>query len=297
MRQKIWLALCVVLLSGAVFLSGATALEPLRLQQDSVRSFTLTPYIEPSPNTKEDSKEAVVFAIQNSGDTPLVLLLVRHAITTPLAAFIPATKPITPLRLFSSDDEEFATTANAPDEVRFIMPPQHVQSFTLFGADDTTTLAIWLPDYHQDFTARRGNIRQGFAVLLGVLALVAAVVAIYRRSMRAFYAIIMAGGLAFLLAILWRASVPSLTLMQAALASAIIAGAGTHSALLRRGVLHRNYWTRVLIIADIFLAAACVFWVASVLVWSNGDIGATLLGAACATMLLGGVFVPDRRHR
>jgi hypothetical protein len=148
------------------------------------------------------------------------------------------------------------------------------------------------------------------AILLGLSILAA----ILRRSRRAAYGVTMGGGLLVLLASLWMRDVFPDTQQFLSLSTyrldAIRAGFGLgvvmsiigHLNLVIRLAINRNYWTRVIILADIGLLAMGVFWTWEVLNPDfagliSSELGDIALALTCGTVLLGAFFVPDRRNR
>ena len=173
----------------------AQALDAMRL--DSRFSVThLSPLItelEPTP----------LFAVRNGDDSRLVLLITRARLPVLLRAFMPDAPPPPGLRLFASDDTEFATAPDRPGHLTFFAPPASVMTYQLFGDDAAPGLYLWTPAYFAELEARRDTMRLFLFSLLSVMLLAGLFVGLYRRSRRALYACVMASSMLFLLASLW----------------------------------------------------------------------------------------------
>ena len=144
-----------------------------------------------------------------------------------------------------------------------------------------------------------------------MLLFVALGVTLMRRSRRAVYAVVMAGGLMVLLGALWMRDVlpdneqfqfllvNRLDAIRVALGLGALMSLIAHLNLIVRQIPNRNYWTRVIIVSDIMLGAFLVFWVWEILTPDfagllSVELGEIALAMTCLTVLLGAVFVPDR---
>jgi hypothetical protein len=154
------------------------------------------------------------------------------------------------------------------------------------------------------------------AVILAMLLALGAgglSVAVFRRSSRAYYALVMGGGMLVLISSLWmRGLVTSLGFEDAvlpyrldyargALIFMLVMTAISQVNMLLRKTTNRNYWTRVVIIGDFCLLAAGISGLAAV--WQpdfagliSNDISEVLLAVTCECVFLGAIFVPDQRR-
>ena len=141
---------------------------------------------------------------------------------------------------------------------------------------------------------------------------VATFIVAYRRSRRGVHAVVMAMGLLVLLVSLRGEEMarnsgldldflPNSDLtIRMALAFGLVMIALGHLNLVMRRVINRNYWTRVIIFADICLAISIGLFVTAML---SPDFAGVLsfemphmaLGLTTACILLGVIFLPDRR--
>lgn len=285
--------------------SPASASDPLRLK-DNFRLLDLSPYMR----TADDG--GYVFAVQNGGSQNLSLIIKRLP-QNDLAVALGLVPPsLPPLRLFSSDDREFAAKPGQPDFLAFDAPANALQSFYLPPGLVTPAfsgLYLWSPAEHAAQENRRQTFRSSVMLLLSVLAVAAIAASIIRRSRRAVYAVVMGLGLSVLLGSLWMrdiAPVPyssfiadRFTIIRIALALGVFMSLLAHVNLVIRVTLNRNYWTRVIIVSDILLLSSAILWLVQI---SNPDfagllsveLGFIALAATSASVFLGAAFVPDR---
>ncbi len=283
----------------------AQASDVMRLD-DSFRVVELTPYMQHIGNSDYE------FSLQNGASQPLELVL--HQVEQPklLSAFgLTAVKP-PPLRLFSSHDHEFAATAEQPNMLTLNVPANQVQSFLLTEANGVQPFYLWSPNHYASYQSRLYTVQLSLLLLLASLLSLAVIIAALRRSRRGAYAVVMASGLIALQASLWSDDLVQalgteiawltdndwLVLLAFTLGVAMT-GIGNLNLLFRK-VINRNYWTRVIIFADICLIVTVSSWTLSVV--APGYVG--LLGAeipdiglslTSACILLGVIFLPDRR--
>ncbi len=181
------------------FAGPSFASDPLRLNE-SFRLLELTSYMRAVEGGGH------VFAVQNGGTEELSLIL-HHLPQNDLAIALnlqPTAPPL--LRLFSSDDREFAGQAGASEKLQFTVPAGQVQSFflpPLDAVDSAPQLYLWTPDALSAYESSRQTFHSTVLLLLSLLFLLAIGVAVVRRSRRAAYALVMAGGLMVLLSSLW----------------------------------------------------------------------------------------------
>lgn len=112
------LAVMMAMMTGG----PASASDPLRLKE-GFRLLKLTPYMRALESGGH------VFAVQNGSSQDLHLVLHRPP-QNDLAIALglqPASGP--DLRLFSSDDREFASAPGASEKLRFNIPAEQVQTF------------------------------------------------------------------------------------------------------------------------------------------------------------------------
>ena len=282
----------------------AHALDAMRL--DSRFSVThLSPLIterEPTP----------LFAVRNGDDSRLALLITRAPLPVLLRAFMPDAAPPPGLRLFASDDTEFAAAPERPGHLTFFAPPSSVMTYQLFGDDAAPGLYLWTPAYFAELEARRDTMRLFLFSLLSVMLLAGLFVGLYRRSRRALYACFMASSMLILLAGLWLENLSALfdlltlppdnriLLVWGSAAAALLLIGLAHLNLVVRRVVHRNYWTRVVISCDICLAVMAGFSIAALAVPEyagllTGDLIDMGLVMTIAASLIGALFVPERR--
>lgn len=282
----------------------AQALDAMRL--DSRFSVThLSPLIterEPTP----------LFAVRNGDDSRLFLLITRARLPVLLRAFMPDAPPPPGLRLFASDDTEFATAPDRPGHLTFFAPPASVMTYQLFGDDAAPGLYLWTPAYFAELEARRDTMRLFLFSLLSVMLLAGLFVGLYRRSRRALYACVMASSMLFLLASLWLENLTGLLglatmlaenrilLIRGCVTAALMLIGLAHLNLVVRRVVHRNYWTRVVISCDICLGVMVGFIIAALVAPEyagllTGDLIDMGLVMTIAAGLIGALFVPERR--
>jgi hypothetical protein len=126
----------------AVITGGpASASDPLRLKE-GFRLLKLTPYMRALESGGH------VFAVQNGSSQDLHLVLHRPP-QNDLAIALglqPASGPV--LRLFSSDDREFASAPGASEKLRFNIPAEQVQTFFLPQSADVASVDfyLWSPE-------------------------------------------------------------------------------------------------------------------------------------------------------
>ncbi len=288
-----------------IWMTPAKASDPLRLKEN-FRLLELSPYMR----TTEDGGK--VFAIQNGGTRNLSLIIERLPQNDLAVAVGLVSSNHPPLRLFSSDDREFAARPGHPERLQFDVPPNAVQSFylpagLLVGAHDD--LYLWSPAEYSAHENRRQTFRSSLMLLLSVLTVAAIATTILRRSRRATYAVVMGLGLTVLLGSLWmRDIVPMqfeylmaerLNAIRIALAMGVFMSLLAHVNLVIRQIVNRNYWTRVIIISDMLLISSALAWATQIY---NPDFAGLLsvelahmgLAATGASVFLGAIFVPDR---
>ena len=297
-RMVLVFLLCAVL-------APALALDAVRVGDD-LRVMRLAPYVQSTPEGH------LAFAIQNANDEPIYLDLER--LRPPLMGFaLGLFREQEGLRLFVSDDSEFTARPGYPDRIGFFIRAKSVQTFVLVNKVDAAGLYLWNPNARQAFEDRRRTMQ---AVILAVLLALGAgglSLAVLRRSSRAYYALVMGGGMLVLISSLWmRGLVTSLGFEDAvlpyrldyargALIFMLVMTAISQVNMLLRKTTNRNYWTRVVIIGDFCLLAAGISGLAAV--WQpdfagliSNDISEVLLAVTCACVFLGAIFVPDQRR-
>ena len=301
-------AYCAIMMALS-FPEPSFASDPLRLN-DSFRLLELTPYM------RDVESGGHVFAVQNGGAEELSLIL-HHLPQNDLAIALnlrPTAPPL--LRLFSSDDREFSGHAGASERLQFTVPAGQVQSFflpPLDAADSSPQLYLWTPDALSAYESSRQTFHSTLLLLLAILFLLAIGVAVMRRSRRAAYALVMAGGLMVLLSSLWMRDVlpggesfefllvNRLDTIRIALAVGALMSVFAHLNLAVKQIINRNYWTRVIIFSDAALMAFAIFWIWQIYVpdffgLMSVELSHIALAMTCTTALLGAVFVPDRRR-
>ncbi len=284
----------------------AQAADPLRLD-DSFRVLELTPYMATS------EKGGQTFAIQNSGSSTLNLVLVRPPLNDLAVALGVQGGSRQALRLFSSDDREFATLTGASNGLVFTVPPSVVQSFYLLNHPDKTALYLWSPDELAAHISGRQTFHAGVLFLLTILFALSLMMTIYQRSRRGAYALTMGGSLFVLLGCLWMRDVlpdpqdfAGLLMyrtqaIQLAFGLGVLMSIVAHLNLVIRFAINRNYWTRVIIIADIGFLALASLWTLQVVSPDfagliSSEMGDITLAMICGTIFLGAFFIPDRRY-
>lgn len=295
----------VVLAPAAI--TPAEASDPLRLRED-FQVLELHPYL----SDRQDDR--AIFSIQNGASTETDLLITRAAPLDLFAAFMPQGQNGAALRLFSSDDREFAAKPGLAGELAFSVPAGAVQSFYLLGVGQAPVLYLWSPEGRAAFEARRQTFHATLLLFLSIGFVLAVTVGIYRRSRRAVYAVIMGGGLMVLLASLWMRDVlpdegmfvdwqaNRLTIIGFSFAIGVAMSVLAHVNLVIKQIMHRNYWTRVIIVTDIWLVASIGLWTWQVIDPGyagllSAELGHIFMTLTCASVLLGAVFVPDRQQR
>lgn len=294
---------------GVSFIGPAEASDPLRLR-GAIDVLELHPYLTRAQETGAE------FSIQNGGSENMALILARPEELGLLMAFLPQFWPewesAAPLRLFSSDDREFAALPGDGGKVLFSVPAGRVQSFYVLGLDDKPVLYLWSPEGRAAYDGRRQTFHATILLLLGLIFSVGMTVAIYRRSRRAAYAVVMGGGLMVLLASLWMHDVlpdtprfetwqaNRLMIIQITFALSVLMSVLAHFNLVIKQIIHRNYWTRVIIVTDVWLLLAIGLWGWQVIDPGyagllSAELGHIAMAMTCTSVLLGAVFVPDRR--
>ena len=286
-------------------LAPASALDAVRVGDD-LRVMRLAPYAQSTPEGH------LAFAIQNASDEPIYLDLER--LRPPLMGFaLGLFREQEGLRLFVSDDSEFTARPGYPDRIGFFIRAKSVQTFVLVNKVDAAGLYLWNPNARQAFEDRRRTMQTVILAVLLALGAGGLSVAVFRRSSRAYYALVMGGGMLVLISSLWmRGLVTSLGFEDAvlpyrldyargALIFMLVMTAISQVNMLLRKTTNRNYWTRVVIIGDFCLLAAGISGLAAV--WQpdfagliSNDISEVLLAVTCACVLLGAIFVPDERR-
>lgn len=295
-------------LALALMMGGpASASDPLRLKE-GFRLLKLTPYMRALESGGH------VFAVQNGSSQDLQLVLHRPPENNLAIALglQPASRPV--LRLFSSDDREFAGAPGAPEKLSFNVPAEQVQTFFLpqLVEAEAADFYLWAPEALTSYEGNRQTFHSAVLLLLLLLMLLAVGVGIMRRSRRAAYAVVMAVGLMVLLSSLWMRDilpdndqfewllVNRLDSINAALAIGVVMSLVAHLNLMTKQIVNRNYWTRVIIVSDVVLAAFAVFWVWQIYAPNfagliSAELSEIALAMTCGTVLLGVIFVPDRR--
>lgn len=302
---RLFSILCVLL---AVFCQPAQATDPLRLK-DGFRLLDLPPYMRAAENGGH------VFSVQNAGSQSLPLIIERLPQNDLAIALglVPPSRPT--LRLFASDDREFAAKPGNPDALAFEVPPNAVQSFYLpsgLAMPKQTGLYLWSPAEHAAHENRRQTFRSSVILLLSPLAVAALISTINRRSRRAAYAVVMGLGLTVLLGSLWMRDIlpvslefllaDRLNVIRIALGLGVFMSLLAHVNLVIRQILNRNYWTRVIIITDIMLLSAGALCLVQIYIPDfagllSAELANMALAITCASVFLGAVFVPDRVGR
>lgn len=293
------------LLVWAVLTAPVHASDPLRLK-DNFRLLDVSPYMQNTANGGH------VFAVQNGGSQTLNLILKRLP-QNDLAVALGLSPTAPPaLRLFSSDDREFASKPGQSELLRFDVPANAVQSFYLppgtLGAIPQG-LYLWSPSEHAAQENRRQTFRSSLMLLLAVLTVAAIAASVMRRSRRAAFAVVMGLGLSTLLGSLWMHDIAPVSLeylladrvflIRLALGIGVVMSLLAHVNLLLREVLNRNYWTRVIIVTDILLAASALLWLTEITMPGfagllSVELAHMGLAATSASVFLGAIFVPDR---
>lgn len=311
MRSAQWRGAMVAavfwLMGVLVPMTSAQAVDALRLAE-TFRVLNLTPHLRASPEGGQG------FAIQNASSKPLTLVLRRAEPNDLGVALGLQSGSRMPLRLFSSDDREFSAVPGSTQGLIFTLPAGVVQSFTLPRLAAGETVYLWSPDSLAAHHLNRQTFHAGVLFLLALLLALSIFAAIFRRSRRAVYGVTMGGGLLVLLASLWMRDVlpdtqPFLSLstyrldaIRAAFGLGLFMSLIGHLNLVIRLAINRNYWTRVIILADIGLVAMGALW--GLHMWRadfagliSSELGDIALVLTCGTVLLGAFFVPDRRNR
>jgi hypothetical protein len=298
----IWRIRALLLAAGLALSGGAHASDVLRLD-DGFRALDLTPYVKAVNGSDYE------FSIQNGTGQALDLVVERLPIPELDVALGLRTPSPQPLRAFSSDDQEFAASPATPGLVTLQIPANSVQTFLLADVDQLQHVHLWSPSYLASYHSRLQTVQLSLLSLVSALLIMALLVALLRRGA---YAVVMAFGLIVLLVAL-RADnlsaglgidnpLPSDSQWIIPLAFAIgllMTGFG-HLNLIIRKVINRNYWTRVIILADICLLSSIGLWAvgfarpgfAGVLGLEIPHIGLSL---TIACILLGVIFLPERR--
>jgi hypothetical protein len=279
------------LVLAAITGGPASASDPLRLKE-GFRLLKLTSYMR----TLESGGH--VFAVQNGSSQDLHLVLHRPP-QNDLAIALglqPASGPV--LRLFSSDDREFASAPGASEKLRFNIPAEQVQTFFLpqSGGVASVDFYLWSPEALASHESNRQTFHSTVLLLLMLLLLLAIGV-----------------GLMVLLSSLWMRDilpdnpqfewllVNRLDSIRAALAIGVAMSLVAHLNLMAQQIVNRNYWTRVIIVSDMVLVAFGVFWVWQIYAPDfagliSAELNEIALAMTCGTVLMGAIFVPDRRR-
>jgi hypothetical protein len=293
------------LLFVVLLMVPAHASDAVRLQEN-FEAIGLTPYVQ---QTAADDYQ---FSLQNGSSQEINLVLSRARPSTLLRIFARDTQEKPALRLFTSDDTEFVAQADEPLLVRFQIPAGALQTFLLTDLDGMPQVYLWAAGQYMAYETRLHTMQLTLISLLLLLLALASFMAIYRRSRRGGYAVVMAAGLLALLIGLRADDVAkgsgvdlgfladnSLVLQLALVFSIIMTFIG-HLNLVLRKVVNRNYWTRVIIFADLCLLVSIGLFIAAFVepgfagVISN-ELAHFGLSLTTACMLLGVVFLPDRR--
>lgn len=299
-------ALVSIIFFVACFFAPSYAADPLRLREN-FQVLELHPYFQ---DAKQDG---VIFSIQNGGSAELDLVLTRTRPLDLVIAFVPHWRQSDPLRLFSSDDREFSAAPGQGDAISFSVPAGKVQSFYLPRLNAAAIVHLWSPDGLSTYQARVQTFHAGLLLLLSGVLVLAIAMTIYRRSRRAVYAVIMGASLMVLLASLWmRDMLPDdprfdvwkanrLLVIQASFALGVFMSVLAHVNLVIRQIIYRNYWTRVIIVTDIFLITSLGLWGWQLIDPAyagliSAQLGHIFMALTCTSVLLGAVFVPDRKR-
>lgn len=299
-------ALVSIIFFVACFFAPSHAADPLRLREN-FQVLELHPYFQ---DAKQDG---VIFSIQNGGSAELDLVLTRTRPLDLVIAFVPHWRQSDPLRLFSSDDREFSAAPGQGDAISFSVPAGKVQSFYLPQLNAAAIVHLWSPDGLSTYQARVQTFHAGLLLLLSGVLVLAIAMTVYRRSRRAVYAVIMGASLMVLLASLWmRDMLPDdprfdvwkanrLLVIQASFALGVFMSVLAHVNLVIRQIIHRNYWTRVIIVTDIFLITSLGLWGWQLIDPAyagliSAQLGHIFMALTCTSVLLGAVFVPDRKR-
>ena len=289
---------------------AAQASDPLRLDE-SFGLLHLNPYMKQA-DTAENGEGGMVFAIQNSGSQPLDLVLRRAPLNDLAVALGLQSGSRPPLRLFSSDNREFAGQTGNDAGLVFFIPAGEVHSFFLPNIPADEVIYLWSPEQLAAHQAGQRTFYSTMLLLLSLLLVLAIIAAVIRRSRRATYGVTMGGGLLVMLASLWlRDILPDgsgfesllayrLSIIRIALGLGVFMSILAHVNLVIRLAVNRNYWTRVIIFADMTLVATGSLWTAEILAPAfagvvSADLGDIALAMTCGIVLLGAFFVPDRR--
>ncbi len=289
---------------------AAQASDPLRLDE-SFGLLHLNPYMKQA-ETATNGESGMVFAIQNSGSQPLDLVLRRAPLNDLAVALGLQSGSRPPLRLFSSDNREFAGQTGNDAGLVFFIPAGEVHSFFLPNIPADEVIYLWSPEQLAAHQAGQRTFYSTMLLLLSLLLVLAIIAAVIRRSRRATYGVTMGGGLLVMLASLWlRDILPDgssfesllayrLSIIRIALGLGVFMSILAHVNLVIRLAVNRNYWTRVIIFADMTLVATGSLWTAEILAPAfagvvSAELGDIALAMTCGIVLLGAFFVPDRR--
>lgn len=301
-------SVAVLVLSLLAMSLVAEASDPLRLDE-RFHQLHLNPFMT---QIGEATSSGQVFAIQNGASRQLDLVLQRPPLSDLAVALGLQSGSRPPLRLFSSTDNEFAAAPGDQRGVAFFVPAGEVQSFFLPGLNLNEVVFLWSPEQQNTHIGNRQTFHSTMLLLLAILLAMGAGTAILRRSRRAIYGVTMGFGLMVLLASLWLSDIlpdaPQwqgvmryrLPIIQFGLGLGVFMSVLAHLNLVFRQAVNRNYWTRVIIFADAGLLATGGFWTAEILAPSfagvlSSELGDIALALTCGTVLLGTIFVPDRR--
>lgn len=280
------------------------ATDPLRLQEN-FRVIGLNAYMRALTNDDHQ------FSLQNGSPRPMRVALQRQHFS-PLASALglaPRNEPA--LRVFASNDHEFIAAPQSPERVILAVPTGSVQTYILVGQVAPHRLNLWSPDYLSVFEANRQTVQLGLVSLLGLLFVIGLGVALYRRSRRALYGVVMASGLMVLLTSIWASDLATglwieqlilanrLSIIQVAFGFSLVMTGLGHLNLIMRRVINRNYWTRVIICADLCLLITGGLWVLGLvrpdyLGLLGPEVAHLGLAVTCVCIFLGAIFVPDR---
>ena len=292
---------CLIVLMG----TPAHATDAVRLQEN-FEAIGLTPYVQ------QTAANDYQFSLQNGSSQEINLVLSLARSSALLRIFSRDTEAKPALRLFTSDDTEFVAQSDEPLLVRFQIPAGALQTFLLTDLDGMPQVYLWAAGQYMAYETRLHTMQLTLISLLLLLLAIASFIAIYRRSRRGGYAVVMATGVLALLIGLRADDVAKGSgvdlgfladnglIMQLVLVFSIIMTFVGHLNLVLRKVVNRNYWTRVIIFADICLFASVALYIAPFVqpgfagVISN-ELAHFGLALTIACMLLGVVFLPDRQ--
>lgn len=245
----------------------------IRAQQDPIQINASLNVINITPYAKYYDRQMWDFALQNNSNASLEIILTR----TRHAGFsawqnVNATRIVSPLRLFDSDDIEYAPPLTHYDRIAFSMPPRAVKSFTFVNntpEHNKVHMQIWLwsPNAHAKFEQRRTIVRIVQLGLFFLFVLIALPYMLWRRSMMASIVFTCAGLIAGAYIFIWYSDIalmlnlPPLNiiglpqLIIVLIISALFLFVMAHIYGIYRSSVTR-YWRKVLLLLDIIIVLA-----------------------------------------